>query len=189
MDTLFKVKFNWGLYFIFLVAIKLLWYDMSWLSFIALSITLHQFLLLFYSVGAVLPIRYLAGAFMCLQMLLGPTIAYNGADAFQPTQYQMKLPEMEYFMYAIPAVSLFILGLHLTAGKLKGEILNEYEIGRFVDKSGNLPYVFVAIGFFCSYMSGFFGPGLGFVVYLLSSFKFIGAFMLILGTKRLKIWI
>jgi hypothetical protein len=189
MKTLFNVKFNWGFYIILLIFIRLMWYDMSWVSFIALAITLHQFLLLFYSVGAIIPIRYLAGAFMCLQMLLGPTIAYNGADAFQRSEYQMKIPELEYFLYALPAVSLFILGLHVTAGKLKGEVLNEKEIASFIDNSGNLPYIFVGVGFLASFVSGFFGAELGFVFYLLSSFKFIGAFMILLGTQKLNTWV
>ncbi|HET7115234.1 MAG TPA: hypothetical protein VFI29_02005 [Hanamia sp.] len=189
MKTLFNVKINWGFYIITLILIKLVFYDMGLFSFIAIAITLHQFLLLFYSVGAVIPIRYLAGSFMCLQMLLGPAIAYNGADAFQSLEYQMRIPEMEYFMYAIPAVSLFIVGLHITAGKLKGEILDRQEIARFIDNSGNLPYIFIAAGFLSSYVSGYFGAELGFVFYLISGFKFIGLFMLLLGTRQLKTWV
>lgn len=189
MKTLFNVNINWGVYLLILLSVKVIWLDMSWICFVAVAISLHQFLLLFYSVGAVIPIRYLAGSFMCLQMLLGPTIAYNGADAFQRAEFQMRIPEMEYFMYAIPAVVLFILGLHATAGKLKGEIINRKEIARFVDNSGNLPYVFIAIGFLSSVVSGLFGSVFTFVFYLLSSFKFIGVFMLLLGKKQVKIWI
>lgn len=189
MDSLFRVKFNWGVYLLALVFIKLVWFEISWISFLAIAITIHQFLLLFYSIGFVIPIRYLAGSFMCLQMLLGPTLAYNGLDAYQRIQSQMAIPEYSYFIYAIPAVSLFILGLHVTAGKLKGEVLNQIEISKFVNNSGRLPYIFVAIGFLASYLSGFFGANLNFVFYLLSGFKFIGAFMLILGTKKIKIWV
>jgi hypothetical protein len=161
---------------------------MSWFSFIAIAIILHQFLLLFFSVGSIIPIRYLAGTFMSIQMLLGPVIAYNGADAFQRIEYQMKIPEMEYFMYAIPAVSLFILGLHVTAGKLKGEILDRAEIARFIDRSGNLPYIFIIVGFLSSYIP-VGGGGLAFILYLISGFKFIGLFMLLLGTRELKTWV
>lgn len=162
---------------------------MSWFSFIALAITLHQFLLLFFSVGSIIPIRYLAGTFMCVQMLLGAVIAYNGADAFQRSEYQMKIPEDQYFLYAIPAVCFFILGLHLTAGKLKGEILDKKEIARFIDNSGYLPYIFIIVGFLASYFPGGSIGGLAFIVYLISGLKFIGLFMLLLGTKRLKLWL
>jgi hypothetical protein len=156
---------------------------------IAIAITLQQFLLLFYSIGTVIPVRYLAGSFMCLQMLLGPAIAYNGADAFQMVQYKMNIPEMEYFLYSLPAVILFIAGLHLTAGKLKGEILNEKEISRFVDNSGKVAYILVGVGFAASFVPGFFSADLDFVFYLLSNFKFIGAFMLILGKVKIKYWV
>jgi hypothetical protein len=189
LPTLFNVKFNWGLYILALLCIILTWGDLSWLSIIALAITLHQFLLLFYSFGSAIPIRYIAGSFMCMQMLLGPVLAYNGLDAFQRLEYQMKIPELEYLSYAIPAVTLFILGLHISAGKLKGEILNEQEIGRFVNNSGNLPYIFIFIGFFSSVIAGYFGSELAFVFYLLGGFKFIGTFMLLLGTRKVKTWV
>lgn len=189
MDTLFRVKFNWGFYFLALVVIKVLWFDVSWIGFVAIAISLHQFLLLFFSVGSVIPIRYLAGSFMCLQMLLGPTFAYNGLDAYAPITYQMRIPEAVYFGYALPAVSLFIIGLHVTAAQLKGEVLNVKEISKFVESSGNLPYIFVAVGFLSSFVAGFFGAELAFVFYLLGSFKYIGGFMIILSPKQEKLWI
>lgn len=188
MKTLFNVKFNWGFYILALILIRSVWYDMSWFSFIALAITFHQFLLLFFSIGSIIPIRYLAGTFMCVQMLLGPVIAYNGADTFQRLEYQMRIPEMEYFIYSIPAVSLFIIGLHITAGKLKGEVLDRLEIAHFIDRSGNLPYILIGVGFLASYIPGG-GGGLAFILYLISSFKFIGLFMLLLGTRQLKTWV
>lgn len=190
MDTLFKVNFNWGFYILLLLFFRIVFPGMSWWSFAALAVTFHQFLLLFYSIGSVLPIRYLAGSFMCLQMLLGPLNAYNGADDYITNPvYLMKIPEAEYFIYVLPAVICFIIGLHSFAGRLKGEVLNVKEIAQFVDKSGNIPYIFVGIGFLATYVAGFFGSELGFVFYLLSNFKFIGAFMLLLGTKQLKPWI
>lgn len=189
LATLFDVKFNWGFYALALILIRILWPEMGWLSLLALAISLHQFLLLFYSMGSVIPIRYLAGAFMCLQMLVGPTFAYNGLDQYQFADYQMKIPEADYFFYAIPAVSLFIIGLHITAGKLKGEVINEREIAKFIDHSGQLPYIFIGVGFLASYVSGFFGSELGFVFVLIACFKYIGLFMLLLGSRQIKIWI
>ncbi len=186
MPSLFNAKIPWFPYLGIMFVIRVLWIDLSWFSFFALCITLHQFMLLFYAIGYVLPIRYILGAFMCLQMLLGPTFAYNGLDAYQSFTYKMKIPEAAYFTYALPAVSLFIIGLHVFAGNLKGEHLNLKAIASFVDSSGDLAYWFVGIGFFSSFISSYFGSELGFVFYLLSSFKFIGAFMLLLSNKQLK---
>lgn len=189
MPTLFNVKFNWGVYLLSLIFIKILWPDISWWSLGALAIIIHQFLLLFFSIGAVIPIRYIAGTFMCLQMLLGPTFAYNGLDKYQFGDYVMRISEGEYFSYAIPAVLMFILGLHVTAGKLKGEIINEVEIRKFIDNSGQLPYIFIGIGFLAGFISGRFGSELAFLFVLLAGFKYIGLFMLLLGSKQLKLWV
>ena len=134
MFSLFNVKFNWGAYFLILIFIKIFWLDLSFWGFIAIAITLHQFLLLFFSLGSVMPIRYLLGSFMCLQMLLGSALAYNGLDAFQTNQlYQMQIPEAAYYAYILPAVLLFISGLHITAAKSTGAVLNTKEIAYFVD--------------------------------------------------------
>ncbi len=187
MISLFKAKFNWGVYLFILIAIRVLWMELDWFSFLALAITVHQFLILFFSIGYVMPIRYLFGAFMCMQMLLGPTFAYNGLDAYQAYEYQMKVPSDVYFSYAIPAVIFFIFGLHVTAGKLKGEMLDLHAIQTFVDRSGNLSYVFIGVGFFSSVAASFFGSELGFVFTLLGNFKYIGAMMLLLGSKQFKV--
>ncbi len=186
MPSLFNGKFHWFFYLGLIFIIRVVWIDISWFSFFALCITLHQFLLLFFSIGYVLPIRYILGAFMCLQMLLGPTFAYNGLDQYQSFSYKMKIPEYIYFSYALPAVICFIMGLHISAGKLKGEELDQKAIASFVDTSGDLPYWFIGIGFVSSIIASYFSSEFGFVFYLLGSFKFIGAFMLILSSKQLK---
>ena len=186
MQSLLNAKFNWFLYLGLIIIIRVLWLDVSWISFFAICIALHQFLLLFFAIGYVIPVRYILGAFMCLQMLLGPAFAYSGLDAYQSFTYKMKVPEDVYFSFAIPAMICFIAGLHITAGRLKGEELDQKSIAAFVDSSGDLPYWFIGIGFVSSIVSGYFSSELGFVFYLLSSFKFIGAFMLLLSNKQLK---
>jgi hypothetical protein len=185
LPTLFYVKFNWGVYLVTLILILALFPGISWWSFFALALTIQQF----FSIGSVIPIRYLAGTLMCIQMLLGPTFAYNGLDQYQYIDYIMKIPEPEYFSYAIPAVTLFILGLHVTAGKLRGELINETEIRKFIDNSGQLPYIFIAAGFIAGYISGSFGSELAFVFVLIGGFKYIGLFMLLLGSRKLKLWV
>jgi hypothetical protein len=124
---------------------------------------------------------------MCVQFFIGPVLAYNGLDHFQYSHYKMKIPESEYFSYSIHAVVLFILGLHLFAGKLRGEIINTEKTEQFVKNHSELPYWFIGIGFVTSIISGFFSTEFAFVFYLLGSFKFIGLFLLIIGTKELKV--
>jgi len=124
---------------------------------------------------------------MCLQMFIGPALAYNGLDEYQYFMYRMKVPEAEYFSYALPAVILFILGLHINAKKLDGELPDIKRIGEYVDQHPKLAYWLIGIGFGASIIGGFFGSELSFIFYLMGSAKFIGAFLLLLGTKKLKI--
>lgn len=145
-------------------------------------------MLLFYSYGYVIPVRYWAGAMACLQYLVGPSFAFSGLDEQMYFKYRMQVPEDVYFAYAIPAVILFLFGLH-SSGKLKGERVDETAVQDFVNSNRQLPYIFVAIGFLSSVVSGFFGAGLANVFYILSGFKFIGLFMLILSRQRVKLWL
>ncbi|MBX2920406.1 MAG: hypothetical protein KF741_14315, partial [Ferruginibacter sp.] len=187
MYTLFKVNINWGAYMVCAIMILLLFPSLSWYSYFALLIALHQFFLLFFSINSVIPIRYLLGSFMCLQMFIGPVLAYNGLDKYQYFMYQMKVPEAVYFSYALPAVILFILGLHINAKKLDGEVPDVKKIAEFTTQHPKLAYWLIGIGFGSSLVGGFFGSELSFVFYLLGSAKFVGVFLLILGNKKLKL--
>lgn len=184
--TLFNVRINWLAYFLGLVVVILVIPDISVWRFLALAIAGHQFLLLFYSYGYVIPARYWAGAMACLQYLVGPSFAYSGLDELMYFKYRMQVPEDVYFSYAIPAVILFILGLHIS-GRLYGEKVDEKAVHDFVRSNSQLPYVFIAIGFLSSLTSGFFGAELANVFYILSGFKFIGLFMLLLSGQQLKL--
>lgn len=124
---------------------------------------------------------------MCVQFFIGPTLAYNGLDQYQYFHYKMKVTEDVYFGYAIPAVMSFIIGLHLFAGKLKGEIVDQGKIERFVNSNPSISYFFIGLGFVSSILAGFFSSGFSLVFYLLASFKFIGLFLLILGSANLKV--
>ena len=186
MYSLFKVRFNWGLYLGLIIFSRLLFPDLSWFSYVAIMISVFQFLLLFYSFGAVIPIRYLLGSFMCLQMFIGPTLAYNGLDKYQRGFLKMQIPEDQYFLYVIPAVICFIVGLHIRAGMLEGEVVDQEKIKRFVKENPKLPFVFIGIGFVSSFVSGLFGAELGFVFTLLACFKFIGTFLFILSGTKLR---
>ncbi|MBN8834502.1 MAG: hypothetical protein BGO53_00815 [Sphingobacteriales bacterium 39-19] len=186
MKTLVTPKFNWGLFILTAICIRLFLIDMTGLAYLAILISLYQFGLLFDSIGHFIPVRYLLGSFMCVQFFVGPAFAYYGLQDYAYFMYQMQVPASEYFLYAIPSVCAFILGLHLFAGNLDGEVINQEGIKKFVQQNGKIPYIFIILGFFASVISNFFSSEFGFVFYLLGSFKFIGLFLLILGNKRLK---
>ncbi|MCZ2397331.1 MAG: hypothetical protein LC100_12415 [Chitinophagales bacterium] len=186
--TLFSVKINWLVYALGLVGVVMIIPDISAWRFFALAIAGHQFMLLFYAYGYVIPVRYWAGSLACLQYLVGPSFAYSGLDEFMYFKYRMQVPEEVYFSYAIPAVICFILGLHVSQ-KLNGEKVDEKSVNDFVESNTNMPYVFVGIGFLSGIVSGFFGSELANVFYILSGFKFIGLFMIILSKQPVKLWV
>ena len=187
MESLVFTKFNWRIFFGIAIFLLLFFPGLSWYSYFAILISIHQFLLLFFALDYVLPIRYLFGSLMCLQMFIGPMLAYNGLDKYQYFMYQMKVSEVVYFSYVIPAVICFILGLHITAGKLKGEIIDEKKIRIFADHHRGLPFLFIGCGFISSVIAEFFSSDFAFVFYLLGNLKYIGAFLLVLSGKQLKI--
>jgi len=108
-------------------------------------------------------------------------------DDYQFSAYKMKIPEADYFTYAMPAVICFIVGLHISAKQLLGEVIAQQKILSFVNAKPNLPYVFIGIGFLSSVVSEFFSAELAFVFVLIGGFKFIGLLLLILGNVKLKI--
>ncbi len=184
LGTLFTKKFNWGGYVLALLVIRVVFLDLSFISFLAVMIALYQFLLLFDSIGTLIPTRHLLGFFMCVQYFVGPVLAYNGLDQYQYFQYRMKIPETEYFSYAMPAVLFFILGVHSIASKDEVEKVSEVNIAKFYLKNPLMPYYLIGIGFLSSVISSFFSADLAFVFYLLGGLKFIGLFILILGSQQ-----
>jgi hypothetical protein len=187
MKTLFPDKFNWPSYLLVGIFLRLLLFSISWNSFFAIMISLYVITLLFDSISSIIPTRHLLGSFMCVQFFIGPAFAYNGIDDYQYFMYKMRVSESEYFLYAIPAVVLFIIGLHINAERYKGEIVDTNQIKLFVSKNKSVAYLFIGIGLLSSILSEFFSSDLAFVFYLLSGFKFIGLFLLILGTDQIKI--
>jgi len=186
MKTLFRNNFPWFFYIIVILAIRLVFFGISWYSYLAVILSIYQFILLFDSIGKIIPVRDLLGSFMCIQFFIGPVFAYNGLDNYQYFMYVMKVSEAAYFSYSIPAVILFILGVNTSAGNFKGEVVNERKIAVFVNSHPFFPYIFIIGGFLASVVSGFFGAELAFVFYLLGSLKFIGLFFLILGDRKIK---
>jgi hypothetical protein len=184
--SLFKISYFNPVIIILSVFVWLLFPGLSTFSYIAIFVSIHQIVLLFNSIGHVIPVRYLFGCFMCLQYFIGPVLAYNGLDQFQYPLYRMQIGETQYFQYAVPAVLLFILGLHIRAGNLKGEHIDLDKITAFVSRHKKLPYIFIAIGLVSSMTVLMLPQSLTFVMLAISSLKFVGVFLLVLGSKHLK---
>ena len=189
MNNLFKtdVPIDWRIYFAIVIFFKLSFPELSIFSFLAFMISAYQFMLLFYSIGFVLPIRYLTGSLMCVQMLVGPALAYNGLDEYQVGFLKMQVDETKYFSYVIPATVMFLIGLKIKFNKnIVDEFINIKHLKEYVKYNQQTLYTFIIIGFISSLVSPLFSMEIGFVFTLLGSFKFVGLFMLILGDSKLK---
>lgn len=184
MKSLIGVKINWLLYFGILLGIRVAFPAMEWTSIAAIAISLHQFFLLFKSIGYFLPIRYLTGSLACLQLLIGPTLAYNGLDKYQFIKYTMQVPESDYFFFAIPAVTMFIVGLHFFSQKLEGEMLNKNAITVYLSHNQIVPIIFIIVGIASDITRRLLPDSLAFVFYLFGALKFVGALMLIFSNSR-----
>lgn len=173
-------------FFFFALMFRFVFLDISWYSYAAFMISAYQLALIFIAVNQYIPIRYLSGFLMCLQMLIGPALAYNGMDEYQYGYYRMQIPEEDYFFYVIPAVLFFLAGLHLFTKGLEGEKPDVEQIKRYVSANPTLPYYFIGIGFVSSFVAGFFGAELAFVFLVVSGLKFVGLFLIILGTRDIR---
>ncbi len=182
MKSLYLVNVNWHV-FIGIALLLLFIPGINIYFFLALVLTLHQFLLLFYSIGYIIPIRYLFGSLMCLQMLLGPVLAYS----FEGAKGMMQIPADEYFAYVLPAVICFIIGLHISCKNLAGETIDLRVIGEYFRVYKTMPFIFIVLGFIASFISGMFSSDLAFVFYLIGGLKFIGVFMIIVSSNQIKI--
>ena len=179
-------KINWQNFILFAFLFRLFIMDISWYSYFAFMLSAYQFIMLFNAVNHYIPIRYLSGFMMCLQMLIGPALAYNGLDQYQDGYNKMQVPEAVYFTYVLPAVALFILGLNILSKGLPGERPNLEKIKIYVGQHPTLPYFFIVLGFLSSFIANYFSSDLAFVFTVLSTFKFVGLFLVVLGNKGIK---
>ena len=160
--------------------------DYSWFIYFSLMVCFYQFYLLFLSINDYIPIRFLFGSLMCLQLLLGPSFAYMGLDQYQDGLFKMQVPEEQYYYLVLPGVLLFIAGLNFKAYDLPGEIPDLNKIRHFIKRDSSLPYYLIGVGFVSSFISKYFGSEFAFLFVLFGGLKFIGLYLLVLGGWGIK---
>jgi hypothetical protein len=121
-----------------------------------------------------------------LQFLLGPALAYNGMDYYTFDMYKMKVSSNEYFSFMIPVFIAFCIGFNIYCKKFQIK-LSRQNIDQWMVQNPKTPYHLIGIGFLASLISPIFPPSLTFVFYLLSSFKYVGLFSLLLSFQTLKV--
>jgi hypothetical protein len=179
-------KINHRLFLVFAILFRIALSDCSWFIYFSLLLCCYQFYLLFVSINDYMPIRFLFGSLMCLQLLLGPSFAYLGLDQYQEGLFKMQIPEDQYFSYVLPGVLLFIIGLNVKAMDLPGEKPDVDRIRLFVRRDPTLPYYLIAIGFASSFLLKYLGSEFTFLFVLIGGLKFIGLYLLVLGGWGIK---
>lgn len=154
----------------------------------ALFVFFQQVINLYFNLGKQIPYRAIFGSMLSLQMLFGPSLVYNGLEDYQPLAFRMSVPESEYFYYVFPAVLFFLIGINIK-GRNWGEVIHfsKHEFKILKNESSSVPFVLIAVGFLSSIIQPYAPATLAFVFYLLSSLKYIGLFILILGKKEIKL--
>jgi hypothetical protein len=169
-----------GTFSIFFFYLK---YD--FLSCLAISIFSYWIISLLIRANESLPIKELFLSLYGLQYLFSAALTYNGYENYTVEAYYMKINSNDYFLYTIPVFLMFSLGFDVFSPPYQIRI-NRISIDKWININPNLPYYFIAIGFFSPFLTTILPGSLVFVGYLLESFKFVGLFALILSYQKTK---
>lgn len=132
-----------------------------------------------------LPIKELFLSLYALQFLFGAALTYNGMDEYNHPDNRMRIGSEDYFTYVIPVFFSFSFGFSIFIKKNSVKI-NRSQIDLWLTLHPQAPYYFIAVGFLISFALDFIPSSLNFVVYILSGFKYIGLFILLMSFKAVK---
>lgn len=119
-----------------------------------------------------------------LNYLVAPTITYQLPD--EQVSYGMQIPSSLYFNLALPGFFLFALGLFILPTKI---FKIEYQkVGQSTVVNKDFLIKTTIFGLMLNLSSRFFPGEIGFITYLLSMVRFVGAFALLSIDKRLWYW-
>ncbi len=161
------------------------YFEYDSLSAIAIGIFLYWVSALLIRANDSLPIKEFFLSLYALQYLFGAALTYNGLDEYNPIEYQMRVPSTTYFLYVIPVFLSFCLGFNVFSKKYSLAI-DRATINLWLIQHPQAPYYFIGIGFLASFTSGIFPSSLNFVIYLLSGFKYVGLFILLISYRTIK---
>lgn len=132
-----------------------------------------------------LPIKELFLSLYSLQYLFGSALMYNGFDYYYSDYNKMKITSEDYFTFVIPVFLSFCFGFNIFVKKNSIKI-NRVQIDQWLNLHPLAPYYFIAIGFLISFMLDFVPSSFNFVIYILSAFKYVGLFILLMSFRAIK---
>ena len=167
---------------IFLFLVLNLRFNIDFYLSLGISLFIYNGLKLIFNCNDYLPFIELMLSLFGLQYLFGPAIIYLNEDLI-PESYTMKVSSDIYFSFIIPIYLAFSLGLNafIRSNKLK---VNLDSINQFYNQNKFLPYILISIGLISTLLIFYLPSALQFIAYLLSSLKFVGVFILLLGDSN-----
>jgi hypothetical protein len=169
-------KINLTAIFIFILLLLLLT-NKSLDGWSLITFALFYFLLVKFvlDLGSGLSIRNIIAIIAVLQYLVGAFLGYQ-YDALIFSSYRMVVTREIYFSFALPATVAYIIGLFFPVARHRKEARIEEHY--FYRSKGIL---LIIAGFIAEFL-----PFLGFLGYLLSGFKYVGAYYLFATPGKIK---
>lgn len=152
---------------------------MNLMTLIGIGLVIVVAIVFMKALGKRLPILEMMMLIAGLQWIIGPFIEYN--SDFHDVKYYMYVDESTYMGYVVPAYAFFTGVIFFMT---RNSVVNVQDIIDFKKYSRyGLTILFIGI---VSELLGFVLPGaLGFLVFLLSGFKFVGAIILYFSDVRI----
>ena len=158
---------------------------MYWLSAIAVVVVAYCFYRYVRTLGTGFAFAEIIAIIAVMQWLLGPVIAFYVGDP--DPKYRMYVSEQRYMSFAVPAVSLFVMGLFWYAPNRKfSESIISLQARLVRSKGAGI--VLIALGLLLDFAAGYLPSSLGFVMFLVAQFKYIGVLYLLMGGHRYR-WV
>lgn len=133
----------------------------------------------FKALGKRLPILELMLLIAGLQWIIGPYIEYNAN--FHDPKYYMYVDQDTYMSFIVPAYALFAFSIMIITRNHNVNVQDIFDFEKY--SSYGVTILFVGVAFD---LLGFVLPGgLGFVVFLMAGFKYVGAIILFFSNKRM----
>ncbi len=161
------------------------YFEYDSLSAIAVGIFAYWVRALLIRANNSFPLKELLFSMYALQYLFGAALTYNGLDEYNEISYQSKIHSDTYFFYTIPVFLSFCIGFNVFSKK-NSLIINRDHIDQWLKEHPQSPYYFIVIGFLVSFTTDFIPSSLNFVIYILSGFKYVGLFILLMSYKTIK---
>lgn len=119
-----------------------------------------------------------------LNYLVAPAITYQLPD--EQVLYGMQIPSDEYFVLALPGFLLFALGMYILPTNIFK--IDYQKVGQSTIVNKDFLIKTTIFGLLLNLSTRFFPGELGFIAYLLSMVRFVGAFALLSIDRKLWFW-